>query len=139
MTAKEKIISTLQSFAYETIDTYISNAKSPLLGLFSSKTKTVADNVISKMGDKLDGVLFYITDKEDNINVADFDDAAIKAALEDMPIMDYNVHGIDCRIGKGCIDILLPSNAFTDMICGDEKILSFTYTDIAKLKELINS
>ncbi len=136
MINKEQLLNSAYDFVYSKIDEYFAAKNANIINDFLvAKVKKAAYNKLSRCEEKLEGAWDWITDKDGNVNIGEFDEPALKDMFEQMPLRQKGI----ITYGQGKIVITIPDNAFTDFICGDEKEIALGWKDIEEFKELLKN
>lgn len=134
MGAKEQIIEAISTFAHSKVDEYLSTFKNPLISMFSKDIKQGVTNYIdNKLSQEIDRFIPFITDNDGDINILqgkEFED--LEAMFDEMPQTMHDLGMAKAQIGKGSIDIFL-----NIPFVPKDKSLSFNFSDVAELKDLI--
>jgi|GEM_PF-5663777 hypothetical protein len=134
MTAKEQVISSLEMWIDDKVDSMTSSH--PRMSVLSPRLKQGFKNLVARNEKNIENTLLFFTDKDGKLDVGDVFEEAMKS-FADMPVTRKSVMGMDIAIGKGEIVATLPQNVFTDFLFGGTGAFKFTADDFLDLKELL--
>ncbi len=140
MTAREQIESAVKEFAHKQIDSYFaSQEKTKLVDFAVGKIKHIANNIVEKNLDRLDSVLYCITDKDGKINIGSGGTDAVIEAFEEFPMRNIEVAGIRMQVGQGEVRIALPTFPMCELVYGDDRIVTMGVGDLRELIEVLSN
>ena len=100
----------------------------PRLLVISPRLKKGLRKIIAANKNKLEGFMPFLTDDNGNFDVVSLR-SELQSAFMDMPKREVDVMGVSVEVGKGEVNISLPSNLLLDIFFDKSKI-SFTWDDI---------
>lgn len=134
MTAKEQVISALELWADEKVDTM--TASHPRMAMLAPRLKQGLKNIVARNEKNIENTLLFFTDKDGNLDIGDVFEEGIKSFGE-MPVTHKSALGLDIAIGKGEVVVSLPENIITNFLFGGTGAFKFTSADIMDLKDLL--
>lgn len=124
-----KVKDTVSKWLIEQIDIAIEN--NPRLSFISKRLKNGVVKLIDQNIDKLKAIEPFITDENGNVDIKSISQELI-SAFEEMPERDYQISGIDIRVGKGNVSVNFPDSLLSTLFL-DHNRLVFTKTDLLNL------
>lgn len=124
-----KVKDTVSKWLIEQIDIAIEN--NPRLSFISKRLKSGVVKLIDQNIDKLKAIEPFITDENGNVDIKSISQELI-SAFEEMPERDYQISGIDIRVGKGNVSVNFPDSLLSTLFL-DHNRLIFTKTDLLNL------
>lgn len=124
-----KVKDTISKWLIEQIDIAIEN--NPRLSFISKRLKSGVVKLIDQNIDKLKAIEPFITDENGNVDIKSISQELI-SAFEEMPERDYQISGIDIRVGKGNVSVNFPDSLLSTLFL-DHNRLVFTKTDLLNL------
>lgn len=124
-----KVKDTISKWLIEQIDIAIEN--NPRLSFISKRLKSGVVKLIDQNIDKLKAIEPFITDENGNVDIKSISQELI-SAFEEMPERDYQISGIDIRVGKGNVSVNFPDSLLSTLFL-DHNRLVFTKTDLMNL------
>lgn len=124
-----KVKDTVSKWLIEQIDIAIEN--NPRLSFISKRLKSGVVKLIDQNIDKLKAIEPFITDENGNVDIKSISQELI-SAFEEMPERDYQISGIDIRVGKGNVSVNFPDSLLSTLFL-DHNRLVFTKTDLLNL------
>lgn len=124
-----KVKDTVSKWLIEQIDIAIEN--NPRLSFISKRLKSGVVKLIDQNIDKLKAIEPFITDENGNVDIKSISQELV-SAFEEMPERDYQISGIDIRVGKGNVSVNFPDSLLSTLFL-DHNRLIFTKTDLLNL------
>lgn len=129
---KKRLVEAGRVWIAQQIDSAVEH--NPRLAFIAKRLKDGLGNALANKVDALDAYLPFITDENGRINVQSVSEELLNA-FEEMPVRDYEVMGLEVKVGKGRIVALFPENILTGLFLDNNRLV----IGRADLEELVKA
>lgn len=129
---KRRLVEAGRTWIAQQIDSAVEH--NPRLAFIAKRLKDGLGNTLANKVDAIGPYLPFITDESGKLNVQSVSEELLNA-FEEMPVRDYEVMGLEVKVGKGCIVTLFPENILTNLFLDNNRLV----IGRADLEELVKA
>ena len=129
---KRRLVEAGRTWIAQQIDSAVEH--NPRLAFISKRLKDGLGNTLANKVDAIEPYLPFITDESGKLNVRSVSEELLNA-FEEMPVRDYEVMGLEVKVGKGRIVALFPENILTNLFLDNNRLV----IGRADLEELVKA